>query len=353
MRPFWLLELLIVASCSMERHEPDQNVMGVTRDVYFCAGTAGTVDDRMAACTRAIQSGKLSPAILSKTFYARAEIWWHKGDIDGEIADLSEAIRLNPHYANAFNNRGSAWTRKQDVDRAIADLNEAIRLGPSYPPGAYNNRGIAWGDMGDDDRAIADYDEAIRLDPQYAAAFNDRGGAWCKKSDSDRAIADYDQAIRLDPKLAKAYENRGICKFLNGLFGPAAYDFNEAVRLDTRNPYFRIWRYLAQARGGAVSIGKSELSSARSTLDESKWPAPVIDLLLGHLDPSTLLTAAKGVASETERAQVCEAHFFLGEFYVLGAQPANARENLAIATQTCPKSETQYFAAAAELKRIS
>jgi lipoprotein NlpI len=243
--------------------------------------------------------------------------------------------------------------RKRDNDRAIADLNEAIRLGPSYPPGVFNNRGIAWGHKGDNDRAIADYDEAIRLDPRYAAAFNDRGIAWCRNGDNDRAIADYDEAIRLDPKSAKAaYENRGICRFLNGLFDAAAYDLNEAIRLDTKNSRLHIWRYLARARGGAVSLGKSELGASQSSVDAGKWPAPIIDLLLGQLDPSTLLTVARSEGSETGRVQACEAHFFLGEFYGLAGQPVTARENLVIATQDCPKKEDEYFAAVSELKRM-
>ena len=63
------------------------------------------------------------------------------------------------------------------MDRAIADYTEAIRLDPKYA-NAYSNRGVAYSDKGDKDRAIADFTEAIRLDPKYADAYNNRGFAY-------------------------------------------------------------------------------------------------------------------------------------------------------------------------------
>jgi tetratricopeptide (TPR) repeat protein len=49
----------------------------------------------------------------------------HKGNHDRAITDCTEAIRLNPKLAEAFNNRGLAYDYKGDHDRAIADYTEA------------------------------------------------------------------------------------------------------------------------------------------------------------------------------------------------------------------------------------
>ncbi len=52
--------------------------------------------------------------------------------MEGALEDYTEAIRLNPDYADAFNNRSIARRAKGDVQRARQDFAEAIRLG--YKP---------------------------------------------------------------------------------------------------------------------------------------------------------------------------------------------------------------------------
>ena len=51
--------------------------------------------------------------------------------MDAALADLTEAIRLNPNDANAYNLRGVVYLEKRDTERAIADYTEAIRLDPN------------------------------------------------------------------------------------------------------------------------------------------------------------------------------------------------------------------------------
>ena len=153
----------------------------------------------------------------------------------------TEAIRLDPKDASAYNNRGNAWSDSRQYDRAIADYTEAIRLDPKHavahnnrgnargPRGstkrpspttsrpsastrrlalAYNNRGFLRSGRKEYDKALADYDQAIRLDPRYALAYNNRGDLWKVRKAYDKALADLDQAVRLDPKLARAHNSR-------------------------------------------------------------------------------------------------------------------------------------------------
>jgi tetratricopeptide (TPR) repeat protein len=53
-----------------------------------------------------------------------------KGDLDGALQDLTEAIRLKPGCADAFHNRGNARIAKGDLDGALPDFTKAIRLKP-------------------------------------------------------------------------------------------------------------------------------------------------------------------------------------------------------------------------------
>ncbi|HKQ79230.1 MAG TPA: tetratricopeptide repeat protein [Blastocatellia bacterium] len=144
---------------------------------------------------------------------------------DGQhaIADFSEAIRLDPKYAMAYNNRGVAYVTKNEYDRAIADFSEAIRLDPNFVF-AYRNRGHVYFSMKYYDWAIVDFSEAIRLDPKFALAYNDRGGVYLSRNDYYRAIADFSEAIRFDPKFAVTYHNRAMAYRMIGRYDLAEAD---------------------------------------------------------------------------------------------------------------------------------
>jgi tetratricopeptide (TPR) repeat protein len=128
---------------------------------------------------------------------------------DRAIADLSEAIRLDPKFAPAYNSRGQAYFLRKKYDLAIADFNAAIQLEPTYA-WAYNARGASYLPKKEYNRAIADCSEAIRLDPRSHPAYVNRAWAYRELKNYDLAIADLDTAIRLDPKFEVAYRHRAM-----------------------------------------------------------------------------------------------------------------------------------------------
>ena len=127
----------------------------------------------------------------------------------GDAIDVySQAIKIEPDYAEAYNNRGIAYDDTGDYDQAIRDYSKAIELKPDYSE-AYNNRGIAYDGMGDYDQAIRDYSKAIELKPEHIEIHNNRGIAYNNKGDYEEAVRDFNQAIELKPDYVEAYNNRG------------------------------------------------------------------------------------------------------------------------------------------------
>jgi Flp pilus assembly protein TadD len=163
-----------------------------------------------------------------------AQQWFERGFAaatpDEQMRFYSEAIRLMPDYAKAFNNRGVARYDKGDQEGALHDYNEAIRLKPDNGD-AFSNRGVVRYDNGDLEGALQDYNEAIRLEPDHATAFNNRGIARRAKGDLEGALQDYNGAIRLKPNYAEAFNNRGNARRLKGDLEGALQDYNEAIRL--------------------------------------------------------------------------------------------------------------------------
>ena len=173
-----------------------------------------------------------APAVQEKELTAQQ--WFERGveatDPDEEIRFNSQAIRLKPDYAAAFNNRGRARQTKGDMESALADYNEAIRLKPDYAF-AFNNRGTVHQHNGNLDDALADYEKAIHLKHNYADAFNNRGTVRKLKGNLEDALANYNEAIRLKPDYASAFYNRGDARKDKGDLEGALQDYNEAIRL--------------------------------------------------------------------------------------------------------------------------
>ena len=75
---------------------------------------------------------------------------------------------------------GASPTAKKEFRQGDCRYSEAIRLDPKYAE-AYDNRGFNHGAKGDFDKEIADFAEAIRLNPQLANAYNNRGNGYHNK----------------------------------------------------------------------------------------------------------------------------------------------------------------------------
>jgi tetratricopeptide (TPR) repeat protein len=88
---------------------------------------AGAVDEHRA--TGNILFNSITDSQNAVTYFDRGFAKQKKVDLNGAMADLNQAIELNPQYGLAYRNRGNAKRKKGDLDGAIADFNRAIQLG--------------------------------------------------------------------------------------------------------------------------------------------------------------------------------------------------------------------------------
>jgi tetratricopeptide (TPR) repeat protein len=119
----------------------------------------------LQGCSALIERGGAAPETLSTFYTLRGAAYIIRGEYDHAIADLNEAIRLNPKDPEAFTTRGDAYAKKAGVARVVRDL-IGLRFGAPYF-GDSSQKGMYT-------LAIADYDNALRLDAGFKAAFHGR-----------------------------------------------------------------------------------------------------------------------------------------------------------------------------------
>jgi len=364
------------------------------KDLKECEQSKDNPGQAIESCSRLIsqfgrsavatQPGKADEVLVSAYFH-RAAAYLQRGDFNFAIQDYDQAIRLNPQYAAAYHNRGIIHARNGEYERAVQDYDEAIRLDPN-DAGAFINRGVVYQDKRQYEPAIADYSQAIRIDPknpygfmnrgntyeeigQYdlalldhdqavrlkpneAKTFMNRGNVYRDKRQYDRAVQDYDQAVRLKPNYVNAFINRGIARFMQGQFAAAVPDFTRARELSPDYMLPAVWLFVASSRVGrdAVDPGMKEMKNA----DLKKWPGPIVSFYAGTLAAEALLEAAANSDAETQRYQLCQAYFFLGEYQLLRGLKKEAADEFKLVQTTCqPPFAVFHSVAKVELERLA
>ncbi len=153
------------------------------------------------------------------------------GDLAGARRDFDRALALRPEYVECLSNRATLSMDEGDLDAAIEDLSRALALRPDHP-GILNNRGLCWRRLADYVAAVDDFSRALQSDPGFDLAYLNRGGALSELERYEEASLDFDRVIALDPDQDTAYQSRARARIKLGNFRGALADLDVAVRLD-------------------------------------------------------------------------------------------------------------------------
>lgn len=220
-------------------------------------------------------------------------------DPQAGLAELSEAIRLDPH-SPALRSRAILYLSLGRFEPAIHDLDQAI-ANDSSDEIAYLDRGVAEEELGNLPMALADYSRSIEIETT-AAALVDRGSIYLRLGQPQKALGDFDAALAIEPdnvpaligrananyspdeqdperlagslsdftrviaaspSNAGAYYMRGDIHFDLKQYAAAYSDFSKSLELDPNQPAVLANRALAAERLGRSAEAAADRRAAR------------------------------------------------------------------------------------------
>lgn len=188
----------------------------------------------------------------------------------GAIADLTKAIKLDPHYKNSYYNRACAYFNTANYKAAIDDFTQVIMFEPDCKE-CYSFRGECKYYLEDYGAAIIDYNKAIEL-YKYDGSLSSidrlfllRGDAKFMLGDYKGAIADYNNACDegyFNNPTSESFVKRGKAKSrMNDTKGPIV-DFNKAIEIYPNNSNAYYYRGITKISLGQKNAGCLDLRKA-------------------------------------------------------------------------------------------
>ena len=154
--------------------------------------------------------------LAAHAFFAMGCLLWEGGKTEKALSAYDTAIRLQPDYAEVYNNRGNIKNRLGCSDDALTDYDTAIRLNPHFPE-AYYNRAVQKFLCEEFDATIVDFTEAIHLNSDCAEAYVYRGVAKAELGNIDEARSDLQTALVLSEQQTNADFKTLVEKWLQRL----------------------------------------------------------------------------------------------------------------------------------------
>jgi tetratricopeptide (TPR) repeat protein len=162
-----------------------------------------------------------STALAQKTvddFYELSQKCLMNRDIDGALAAINKAIKLEPDMAELYGRRSEFHMMKGQPQEALADLDKALLLKPDLTA-AYISRGQLRMMSNDVKGALNDFDNAIAHGENSGDVYSLRANMRLMNQDPAGALSDFNTAISMNNGRVRNYLGRA---HLRGMLGDKA-----------------------------------------------------------------------------------------------------------------------------------
>ncbi len=233
-------------------------------------------------------------------YIGRAKLLLSKGDTIKALADINKALEINKNAVNGYVLRADiAINAHKDYKNALADMDEAIRLQPRYA-GYFINRAFLRYKLDDYFGAMSDYDYAIQLDPGNYMAHYNRALLRVEVHDYNRAIDDLNHVLAFRPTDYRALYNRALVYRQIGDYKNALADINQVIDAvpDLAAAIF-VRGDIRQSMGdkSAQSDFKKSLELAKQRIKRNSGKNPEVEELFAESDADSESEPQEVIAS--------------------------------------------------------
>jgi tetratricopeptide (TPR) repeat protein len=241
--------------------------------------------------------------------------------------------------------------RSQPDTGAIARAEQALAANPGNVE-AILALGAAQAGARQFREAIATYTRGIEIAPRNALLYRWRGHRYLSVREHDRALADFERGMALDSSVYGIWYHLGVLRFIKGEFTAAAAAFARG-RSIAPNPGELAgsydWGWMSLMRAGKGDEARGLLASMPDSVPRAAANAYAQRLRLykGEIGPDAVFTPA-----DTADVAVATLAFGLGNWYLVRADSAKARELFTRSVASGGWPGFAFMASEAELRRM-
>jgi tetratricopeptide (TPR) repeat protein len=169
-------------------------------------------------------------SVNAVVFLSRAKVYLQRKQFERALADLAEALRLNPQLGEAWMVRATVRVEMGDYRQALTDVERRLQIEPPESL-ALLTRGNLRAQLGELESALLDFTDFLRQQPGTVIALRARAASYARLQRFEEALADLHEALCVDPTNADACLDRGRIYQNKGCYRAALADYQKALEL--------------------------------------------------------------------------------------------------------------------------
>lgn len=239
------------------------------------------------------------------------------------------------------------------TDLTITSLTKSIdsgRLAKQALADFYWQRGSHYATLRQHVSAIADFTETLTHAPNSIKAYVSRAVSFARIEQYQEAFTDLSLAGKLNPRYELVYAVRGGLNYYLRRYLQAVDDYKKYLILKPADMYRMIWLHLSEKR--LNPIGETSLAKRFDKSKREEWPGAMVEVFLGDLLPEDLVAALEKKDQARDSGLLCEAYFYLGQYYLLLKNNQLAQRYFNLAVNTGASDYVEYEFAKAFLLQL-